>query len=740
MGSVILKRLEDAQADSDPIFGLINGATTNHCGQTDSITRPHEGDQLSVFNQILRHANTNPLDVSYIEMHGTGTQAGDATEMRSVLSAFVPGRERMPRYPLHLGSAKANIGHAESASGVSSLIKVLTMMKKNEIPPHCGIKTKINHNYPLDLKERNVNIAFKPTPWRRSDCVSGKRVVFLNNFSAAGGNTALLLEDAPIPEPNGEERDHRTAHIVSVTAKSAKSLAGNVKSLITFLEENPGTALPSLSYTTTARRTQHNYRVVCSGSDIKSIHDALMHKAEDLDTKSIPNASKLPKIVYVFTGQGNMYTGVGKQLYETVPQFKTDIQRFDRIAQKQGFSSFLPLIDGSATNTEAENPVSAHLALTCVQMSLSRLWTSWGVTPIATVGHSLGEYAALNAAGILTASDTIYLVGSRAQLLSEKCTEATNAMLAVKATLDTVKSQLAGSSCEIACINQPTSNVVSGPIGEIDDLLKKYKSLGNDCVKLNIPYAFHSAQVDPILTDFESLATGVRFNVPSVPFISPMLGRIVSDGATLGASYLTQACRNAVNFQGALEAAKASSLIDERTIWLEIGSHPICSDMVKGTLGPQSKTVVSLKKSTDTWRVLTGSLETLYLSGIDINWNEYHRDFTSSHGIIELPRYSWDLKNYWIQYKNDFCLMKGANPAPKQVVATPVEQKPPPMYVSPSVQRVLEERSTADDATLLIESDINDPRLTPIIQGHKVNTVALCPSVGDALHDGFQDC
>ena len=682
----------------------------------------------------------NPLDISYIEMHGTGTQAGDATEMNSVLSAFVPGRERMPRYPLYLGSAKANIGHAESASGVSSLIKVLTMMKKNEIPPHCGIKTKINHNYPLDLKERNVNIAFKPLPWHRTDCVSGKRTVFLNNFSAAGGNTAVLLEDAPLPESNDEEKDHRTTHIVTVTAKSAKSLAGNVDALITFLKDNPNTSLPALSYTTTARRMQHSYRTICSGSDTKSIQDALKNKANDSDVKPIPNASKLPKVVFVFTGQGNTYTGIGKQLYETVSHFRADIQRFDRIAQQQGFPSFIPLVDGSATNIEAEKPVFAHLALTCVQMALSRLWVSWGVTPVATIGHSLGEYAALYAAGVLMASDAIYLVGTRSQLLSKYCSKGSNAMLAVKASLDAIKPQLAGSSCEVACINQPMSNVISGPGEEISSLMNKFQSLGHDCVRLNIPYAFHSAQVDPILKEFEAVATNIRFNVPLVPYMSPLLGRIISDGATLGASYLTQACRNAVNFQGALEAAKASSLVDERTIWLENGSHPICSDMIKGTFGLQTRTLSSLKKSTDTWRVLAGGFESLYLNGIDIQWNEYHRDFKSSHNIVELPRYSWDLKSYWIQYRNDFCLTKGDNPAPKQIAVAPVEQKPAPVYISPSVQRVLEEHNAADVSTLLVESDIHDPRLASVIQGHKVNSVALCPSVSRPSENDFSNC
>ena len=729
MGSVILKRLEDAQADRDPIFGVIAGATTNHCGQTDSITRPHEGDQISVFNRIMRHANVDPLDVSYVEMHGTGTQAGDATEMSSVLSAFVPGRERMPHYPLYLGSAKANIGHAESASGVSSLIKVLTMMKKNEIPPHCGIKTKINHHYPLDLRERNVRIALKPFPWHRTDSVNGKRTIFLNNFSAAGGNTAVLLEDAPLPESKNEEEDHRTTHIVTVTAKCAKSLAANIDALITFLENNPNTSLPALSYTTTARRMQHSYRTICSGSEIESIKDALKSKASDSDTKPTQNASKRPKVVFVFTGQGSTYSGIGQQLYENVSHFRVDIQRFDRIAQQQGFPSFIPLVDGSATNIEAVEPVVAHLALTCVQMALSRLWISWGVSPVATVGHSLGEFAALYAAGVLMASDTIYLVGTRAQLLSEHCVKGSNAMLAVKASLHAIKPQLAGCSCEVACINQPMNNVISGPSEEISKLMNRFQSLGLDCAKLDIPYAFHSAQVDPIIKKWEAVATSVRFEVPLVPYMSPLLGRIVSDGATLGISYLTQACRNAVNFQGALEAAKASSDVDERTMWLEIGSHPICSGMIKGTLGLQSRTLSSLKKNMDTWRVLAGALESLYLNGIDIQWNEYHRDFKSSHNVIELPRYNWDLRNYWIQYRNDFCLTKGDNPAPRQIAAAPVEQKSAPVYISPSVQRIIEEQNTADVSTLLAESDIHDPRLAPVFQGQKVNGVALCPSV-----------
>lgn len=658
--------------------------------------------------------------------------------MNSVLSAFVPGRERMPHYPLYLGSAKANIGHAESASGVSSLIKVLMMMKNNEIPPHCGIKTKINHNYPLDLKERNVNIAFKPVPWRRTDSRSGKRTVFLNNFSAAGGNTAVLLEDAPYPLSDATEEDPRTTHLVTVTAKTPKSLQGNINALISHLEKNPGTSLPALSYTSTARRMQHNYRTICSGSDVKSIVDALKKRENTFDIKPIPGATKLPKVVFVFTGQGSLYAGLGKQLFDSVSHFRAHILRFDCIAKREGFPSFLAVVDGSVANIEDAEPVVAHLALACIQMALFRLWVSWGVSPCSTIGHSLGEYAALYASGVLTASDTIYLVGTRAQLLSKYCRKGTHAMLVVKATLDEIKHNLNASPCEIACINQPTSNVISGPGEEISRLANTYQLSGHECITLDIPFAFHSAQVDPILEPFEAAANGIRFSAPSTPYISPLLERVVSDADTLGSSYLTRACRSAVNFEGALKAAKASALVDERTLWVEIGSHPACSGMIKGTLGSQIVTIPSLRKGTDTWKVLAGGIESLYLNGIEIQWNEYHRDFTGSHKVLELPRYCWDLKNYWIPYRNDFCLTKGDNLEPKQIAAPPAAQKPQPAYISPSVQRVIEEHNAPDISTLLVESDVHDSRLSSVIQGHKVNGASLCPSVSRAHKKGVQ--
>ncbi|KAL3473670.1 hypothetical protein BJX99DRAFT_261073 [Aspergillus californicus] len=723
VGSVILKRLEDAVADNDPILGVIKGAFTNHCGRTDSITRPFEGDQAAVFNRIMRYTGLDPLDVGYVEMHGTGTQAGDATEMKSVMSVFAPQAER--KYPLYLGTAKANIGHAESASGVSSLIKVLMMMKHNAIPPHCGIKTKINRNYPADLKERNIHIPFKPTPWHGRDMAKGKRTVFLNNFSAAGGNTAMLIEDAP-----GKavllETDPRPRYVVAASAKSARSLQGNVEALIRYLEEQPDLALSSLSYTTTARRIHQSYRVMVSGSDIAAIYGQLQQRVPAvIETKPVPTGVKAPKIVFVFTGQGALYRGVGQQLYETVPAYRSALLRFDRLVEQHGFPTFLPLIDGSLNSVGEISPIVSHLALVCVQMALCTMWKGIGLSPSATIGHSLGEYPALYAAGVLTAADTIYLVGSRAKLLIENASPRTHSMLAVRTTQTVLAAELAGTSCEMACLNQPSSNVISGTVAELETLRERLSAQGIECVVLDVPYAFHSAQVDSVVEAFPSIASRVVYRLPLIPVISPLLGKVipVGDTSTIDAEYLTHACRRTVNFQAAVEAYRQEAP-NQETLWLEIGAHPMCSGMLKGTLGPSTVTIPSLRKNTDTWAVLTTALETLYSHGVDIAWTEYHRGFEKYQEVLPLPHYSWDLKNYWIQYRRNFCLTKGDGPIETPVQAAP-EVAP---YLSPSVQRVLEHEIGPEYSRLLAESDIHDSRLIPIFEGHIVNGAQLCSS------------
>ena len=644
--------------------------------------------------------------------------------MKSVLDVFASG-QRGPEHPLHLGSVKANVGHAESGSGVTSLIKVLMMMEENEIPPHCGIKTKINRNFPTDLKARNVNIALEPTPWKRPEHGSRKRTVFLNNFSAAGGNTALLIEDAPCVIPTGYI-DPRASHLVAVSGKSKLSVQKNIEALVAFINVNPELSVPSLAYTSTARRLHHNHRVIIRGHDLDSIRNALQGLSSCEDMKPIPIPAKVPNVNFVFTGQGVLYTSLARQLFENISTFREALQRFDAIAQSQGFPGFLALINGTMNSLNEAGPVVSQLCTVCVQMALAQLWISWGVYPSAVIGHSLGEYAALHTAGVISASDAIFLVGTRAQLLGQRCSAGTHSMLAVKASLPSLSSHITRTCCDVACINSPGETVLSGPIADIDLLANTLTSQGIKCTKLEVPFAFHSSQVDCILQDFESSAHAVAFDRPSVPYLSPLLGEVVNDKGILGPSYLSRACRGTVNFQQALIAARAADTINDRETWVEIGAHPVCSDMIKTVLGPHISTLSSLRRHGNTWETLNESMSSLYLAGLDLQWSEYHRDFKDAHKVLKLPSYQWDNKNYWIQYNNDFCLTKGDDKS------VPVLNKPEPAIPglsTASVQRVVEQNLSIEISTITIESDLNHPSLLPVCQGHLVNGVALCPSV-----------
>ncbi|KAJ5270272.1 hypothetical protein N7505_006030 [Penicillium chrysogenum] len=723
IGSIVIKRLEDAQADNDPIYGVIGGAYTNHSAEAVSITRPHVGAQSFIFDKLLNESNSDPKEISYIEMHGTGTQAGDAVEMQSVLDIFAPDYCRGPTQSLHLGSAKSNVGHGESASGVTALIKVLMMMRKNMIPPHCGIKTKINHNFPTDFPQRNVHIASEPTPWNRPN--GGKRKTFVNNFSAAGGNTALMVEDGPLNEENVE--DSRSAHPVLVSARSQSALKNNISALVQYIDTNKNSfntneasLLANLSYTTTARRIHHPFRVAVTGSTLDEVRSGL---APIVNRDSIsPAPANPPGIGFVFTGQGAQYAGMGRQLFESCSQFRAHIEHLNCIGQSQGFPSILSLVDGSVP-IEEHSPVVTQLGTTCVQMALTKYWMSLGVSPDFVMGHSLGEFAALNASGVLTISDTIYLAGRRAQLLTEQIKVGTHAMLAIKSSVAQVK-QFLDEATEVACINAPSETVISGACEKIDELAQTLTNEGFKTTKLSVPFAFHSAQVEPILESLAEIGKGVTFNMPSIPFVSALLGDVINEtnSEVLGPNYLTRHCRETVNFLGALEATRHSSLINDKTIWVEIGSHPVCSGMVKSTFGPQATTVASLRRQDDTWKVLSNSTSALYLAGIELRWKEYHQDFTAGHKVLPLPSYKWDLKNYWIPYTNNFCLLKGA-PAAAVAEAAPVA-----VFLSSAAQRVLETSGDNSSASIVIENDIADPDLNRVIAGHKVNGACLTPS------------
>jgi naphtho-gamma-pyrone polyketide synthase len=723
--------MEDAEADNDPILGVILGAYTNHSAEAVSITRPHAGAQEYIFSKLLRESGVNPYDVSYIEMHGTGTQAGDATEMSSVLKAFAPTSGfggRLPHQSLHLGSVKANVGHGESASGVVALIKTLLMMQNNTIPPHCGIKTKINHHFPTDLVQRNVHIAGTPTPWTRSTEGSAGRTAFVNNFSAAGGNSAVLLQDAPLPAVNADSVDPRSSHIVTVSARSVESLRGNLVNIREFVQGQDGSRtdlLGKLSYTTSARRMHHQFRASVTAQNLEQLSMGLEAAIERQDVKRIPAAAR--PVGFVFSGQGAQYSGMGKDYFEHFTVFRSEITSYDSIARSQGFSSILPLIRGEI-KVESLSPVESQLGLACLQMALAKLWKSFGIEPSFVLGHSLGHYAALHIAGVLSATDTIYLTGTRAQLLTNKCQAGSHSMLAVRASLLQIQQFLDANIHEVACVNGPREVVISGKFADIDQLADILASDNIKATRVKLPFAFHSAQVDPILFDLDTVASRVTFHSPQIPVLCALDSSVINPGnhGVIGPLHLQRHCRETVNFEGALHAAEREKIINRNsTLWIEIGPHVVCSAFLKASLGPDTPTIASLRRNDDCWKVLADGLSTLYNAGLPIDWDEYHRDFKASHQVLRLPSYSWDHKNYWIQYKHDWSLTKGDPPA---TANTNGSTEAASTLSTPSVQKILQETLYDKLLTIVAESDLSNPQLNEIAQGHRVNGVKVCTS------------
>ncbi|XPT00024.1 Noranthrone synthase [Ascochyta lentis] len=765
VGTLFLKRLEDAIADGDPILGTILATQTNHSSMSDSITRPLAQAQIDNMHSVMDMALVDTTSISYVEMHGTGTQVGDAEEMKSVLACFAPEEKTRKNDPLFIGSAKANVGHGEGVSGVTSVIKVLLMMQNDTIPPHCGIKpgSKINRNFP-DLKARNVHIAFEPTPWVRKDSTTPRRAL-INNFSAAGGNTALLLEDAPTVSHAVQGVDPRKSHIVTVSAHTGRSMVGNLENLLHHLENNE-CPLPHLSYTTTARRWHHAHRVALSGTSIAEIRSSIRSALDNGSGVYRPKGK--PNILFAFTGQGSQFLGMGKELYDSCPTFKEDLQRLDQLAQKHGFGSFTHVYAAEDAKQKMEDlpPVQVQLAITSLQIALGNMLLSWGVRPSAAVGHSLGEYAALHLAGVLSASDTIFLVGTRAQLLEKTCQPFTHAMLVVRGGTATLEQILRDHAGEVACINSPSDTVISGTLEDMRAAQKTLLATGVKATLLALPYAFHSAQVEPFLEDFKSASRSVRFQTLSIPVLSPLTGEVMQGEDCVSPDYLAEHCRRTVNLAAALETAQQQRLVSENTVVVELGPKPILCDMIKATLG-NSLVFPTLDARGNAWSNLQAVVSALYTAGWDVDWVAYQAPFKSAHRVLSLPSYAWDLKSYDIPYEGEWILHRhrihcdcadgdkqwetakyvpGQHTfennvvIPGEAVVTDsgkvrkasklnadVEAYPP---IKTAVHKILSEKTEPLGATLVFETDLSRQDINSIAGGHVVESIPLVtPSV-----------
>ena len=493
--------------------------------------------------------------------------------------------------------------------------------------------------------------------------------------------------------------------------------------MLHFLKETPDVDLANLAYTTTARRTHHTLRAAFCGDSIQKIIEAL-EKDVSADISQSTSPQQKSPVIFVFSGQGGSYAGMGKDLFRSSAQFRAILTDLDRMCDSLGFPPFTHLIAESDTALKHINVVPLHLSQIALQIALVDLWKIWGVKPDVVMGHSIGEYAALYAAGVLSAFDTLYLVGNRAQLIESRCIAGAYAMLSISGTADQVTSILAEGylkGCEVACFNSPGMIVLSGKQQEIAVLEVLLKEVGFKCQTLDIPYGMHSHQMDAISSEFSNLLYGVRFAEPKIKFISTCLGDVVTEASSFGPKYFIKQTRESVKFQQAIMTCILQRFVDRPPIWLEIGSNASCLGLVRSNLDFESFTgLASLRKGENNWKTVSTTLTALYNSKKSILWREYHKDFTNSLSQLDLPHYAFDNRDFWITYKG--------NNQPVEVNGVPTEQFTESPPISACLHQCLERLEDEHKLSASFSSTLTKPHVMDIINGHKLSGVAICSS------------
>jgi acyl transferase domain-containing protein len=268
----------------------------------------------------------------------------------------------------------------------------------------------------------------------------------------------------------------------------------------------------------------------------------------------------------------------------------------------------------------------------------------------------------------------------------------------------------------------------------MDDIAAVLEAAGFRCIRLSVAFAFHSEQTDPILDDFEAAAkSGVLFQEPKVPVISPLLGKVVFDGRTFNAKYVRRATREPVDFVSALETGYNMSSIGDDSVWIEIGPHPVCVNFIKGTLPSTRLAMPSFRRGHDNWKSISESMAALHLAGVELDWNQFHSPFADRNQLqlVDLPTYTWDEKQYWLQYNGDWCLTKGNTYYHDNLETTKQVASATPVYESLSslVQNIIDVEIEGSAGAVVMQSDLMQKDFLAAAHGHRMNDCGVVTSV-----------
>lgn len=613
VATVVLRRLEDALADGDNIRAVIRaGAINNDGGARMDFMAPGVSGQSRVISRALQLAELTPDQLQYIECHGTGTALGDPIEIQALNSVY----QGLPAGSIGIGSVKSNIGHANSAAGITGLVKTVLALEHGKIPATLHYRSA---NPGLQLEQTPFRVIDQLTDWPTCD----HRRAAVSSMGFGGTNAHLILEQAPTPTytetPTGPV-------VLPLSAQSDAQLHQSRDTLAQWLQTRIDQGLPTdnqtlqrLSKNLQNGRQPFMLRSAVCGSDSASLIAALQ---QPVPTTSPSNDGPM---IFGFTGQGASYAGMAHSLLHSNALFREACAETD-IA----LATVSPLLPACQYWQQPDAEIggsaeAAHYYQFCYQYALARCWQALGVQPQQLIGHSLGEYAAACIAGVFSLQDAVTLVCQRGRAIDQHCQEGW-AMLMVAASEQAVKALLsdttAPSTLEIAVVNASQRLVLSGPNSALQAFTAELDNAGHRHHLLNTTHGFHSTQMEPALVTFRDSCRQITFNPPTIPLISSMTGQVVT---TMDADYWVEQLRAPVRFDRLSARLVATT---RNADFIECGPQGVLSNLLQTLPGIEVRNNWS-QQGAQAW---LQSVANLWCSGVSINWQALQ-----TPGLLPLP-------------------------------------------------------------------------------------------------------
>ncbi len=648
-GMLLLKRLSEARAEGDRVLAVIPGSAVNQDGRSGGITAPNGLAQQALIREALAAAQIEPHDVDYVETHGTGTALGDPIEVGALAAVY--GKTRTKSDPLYIGSVKTNIGHAEGAAGVAGVIKLVLALQSRQIPPHLHLKTLNPH---INWDETSIEVPTQLRPWPER---TQRRIGAVSSFGFSGTNAHIVVESgegfagSAVSEgvAAGGSQAERSHHVLVLSAKSAaaiRELAGR------YAEHAVGHGderLGDICHTANSGRSHFEHRVAVVASSVEQLGERLRCARDGEDAVGVvagqADLTRRPEVVFLFTGQGGQYAGMGRGLYESEPVFREVVDRCDELLRPYLKHSLRQVMyPGDGEGTPLDETEYTHVAMFALQYGLAQLWRSWGVEPGMVMGHSVGEIVASSVAGMLSLEDGLMLMRERGRLMQSL--PRIGMMASVMAGEAAVSEALVGHEerVSIAALNGPESTVISGERGSVEAVLGQLESRGVKTRVLKVSNSFHSPLVEPVLDAFEQAARQAQYRAPEIAQFSSMRLDWVSGKELLDAGYWRYNLRNTVRFQQAIAAVYEQGY----RVFLEIGPTPILVAMGAQCVPVgDSLWLPSLRPDQKDSAQIAESLANLYVRGSPIQWNKVDQNYNRRR--LALPTYPFQRDRYALE-------------------------------------------------------------------------------------------